>query len=306
MDKQDVTEKAVAVSGNATPTTTPNVNTSLSAINLFNPVELEQAEILIRKLIASDKSGIKSVPEALAILVRTKDLGIPFSAGIDHIHVINGKTGADIHVIRSLLSRAGVTWECTKDYTPQYQYTDGNTIYNDTQLPSYCVRCKTAKEAQDKTVDDNIGVYPVRFYMDLKGNVLNEFEINDKMTIALNKVQAVAFAKEGKYPILRIPAQPIDFTTEYTFTRYKLINGKERVMTSKGYFSRSEAIQAGLIEKDNWAKYTRIMVGVRAFTLGARDIADDVIMGVMETTELKMVENVPLEDSDFVNAEIIN
>ena len=67
----------------------------------------------------SEKSGIKSVADGLAVLMRTQDLNLPFSTCLEHIHVINGKTGIDIHIAKSLLLRAGVVWECTKDYTPQ-------------------------------------------------------------------------------------------------------------------------------------------------------------------------------------------
>lgn len=77
--------------------------------------------------------------------MRAQDMQLPFSTCIEHIHVVNGKTGVDVHIIKALLSRAGVVWECTKDYTPQYQYTDGNTVYLETQLPQYCVKCATPK-----------------------------------------------------------------------------------------------------------------------------------------------------------------
>ena len=48
------------------------------------------------------------------------------------------------------------------------------------------------------------------------------------------------------------------------------------------------------------------MVSNRAFALGARDIGDDLLMGCMETSELKLISDVPLTDSDFVAAEVIN
>lgn len=44
---------------------------------------------------------------------------------------------------------------------------------------------------------------------------------------------------------------------------------------------------AGMFEKDTYKKYPKVLIGHRAFTYGARDIASDVIMGCMETTELK-------------------
>lgn len=275
-------------------------NTGLAVINLLDEKQLAAAEIFLKKFMSSEKGGIKSVADGLSILARAQDLQLPFTTCIEHIHVINGKTGIDVHIIKSLLSRAGVVWKCTKDYTPQYQYTDGNTIYLETQLPDYCVKCRTAKEAVDATKDDTVGVYPVQWFTDLKGNVYNEFQVSEKCVKAINKAHALKLAGEGKFPVIRIPAQPIDYVTEYEFKRYRMINGKEREITAISHYSFSEAQNAELFIKDTYKKYARIMIGHRAFVLGARDIADDVLMGCMETTELKVVENAPITDVDFV------
>ena len=298
MDKQN---EKVATTGNALTVTQNDVNLGLRVLNLLDDKALASAEVFLKKLMTTDKGGIKSVNEGLAILMRAQDLRLPFSSCIEHIHVIKGKTGVDIHVIKSLLSRAGVTWECTKDYAPQYQYTDGNTIYNETQLPSYCVICRTAKEAEEKTNDDVVGVYPVKWYADLNNNVYNEFQVSDKCAVAINKAHAKKLAAEGKFPIIRIPARPIDYVTEYKFTRYKIVNGVERVQTAISHFSLSEAQQAELTDKENYVKYPRIMVSIRAFTLGARDIADDLLMGVMDEFELQEVTgvNIPVDVVDI-------
>ena len=275
-------------------------NTGLAVINLLDEKQLAAAEIFLKKFMSSEKGGIKSVADGLSILARAQDLQLPFTTCIEHIHVINGKTGIDVHVIKSLLSRAGVVWKCTKDYTPQYQYTDGNTIYLETQLPDYCVKCRTAKEAVDATKDDTVGVYPVQWFTDLKGNVYNEFQVSEKCVKAINKAHALKLAGEGKFPVIRIPAQPIDYVTEYEFKRYRMINGKEREITAISHYSFSEAQNAELFSKDTYKKYARIMIGHRAFVFGARDIANDVLMGCMETTELKVVENAPITDVEFV------
>ena len=70
-------------------------------------------------------------------------------------------------------------------------------------------------------------------------------------------------------------------------------------MTCTSHFSFSEAKTADLFTKDTYIKYARILIGHRAFTLGARDIGGDLLMGVMETTELKIVENVDLSPDDY-------
>ena len=88
-----------------------------------------------------------------------------------------------------------------------------------------------------------------------------------------------------------------------------MINGKEREVTAVAHFSFSEAQAAELFSKDTYKKYTRILIGHRAFTLGARDIAPDAIMGCMETTELKIVNGKDLSSDDFIDVdsyEIVN
>ena len=298
MDKQ--TEPNGGESSRALTARHTESNTGLAVINLLDEKQLAAAEIFLKKFMTSEKGGIKSVADGLSILARAQDLQLPFTTCIEHIHVINGKTGIDVHIIKSLLSRAGVVWKCTKDYTPQYQYTDGNTIYLETQLPDYCVKCRTAKEAVDTTKDDTVGVYPVQWFTDLKGNVYNEFQVSEKCVKAINKAHALKLAGEGKFPVIRIPAQPIDYVTEYEFKRYRMINGKEREITAISHYSFSEAQNAELFSKDTYKKYARIMIGHRAFVLGARDIANDLLMGCMETTELKVVENAPITDVEFV------
>lgn len=303
MNKQE--EPSNGASGRALTTRHNEQGTGLTVINLLDEKQLASAELFLKKFMSSEKGGIKSIADGLSILARAQDLQLPFTTCIEHIHVINGKTGIDIHIVKSLLSRAGIVWKCTKDYVPQYQYTDGNTIYLETQLPQYCVKCRTPKEAIEVTTDETVGVYPVHWYADLKGNIYNEFEVSDKCVKAVNRQHALKIASEGKFPILRIPAQPIDFVTEYEFTRRHMINGKEVVTTTTSHFSFSEAQTAELFKKDTYIKYARIMIGHRAFIFGARDIADDILMGCMETTELNLITDAPINDAEFNDAELI-
>lgn len=298
MNKQE--EPSNGASSRALTTRHNEQGTGLTVINLLDEKQLASAELFLKKFMSSEKGGIKSIADGLSILARAQDLQLPFTTCIEHIHVINGKTGIDVHIIKSLLSRAGIVWKCTKDYVPQYQYTDGNTVYLETQLPQYCVKCRTPKEAIEATKDETVGVYPVHWYADLKGNIYNEFGINDKCVKAINRQHALKIASEGKFPILRIPAQPIDFVTEYEFTRRYMINGKEVITTATSHFSFSEAQTAKLFEKDTYIKYARIMIGHRAFVLGARDIANDILMGCMETTELKIIADAPINDAEFI------
>ena len=267
--------------------------TGLKVFNLLDENQLAAAEVFLKKLMTTEKGGIKSVNEGLALIMRAQDLQLPFSSCIEHIHIVSGKTVADIHIIKSLLSRAGVTWECTKDYTPQYQYTDGNTIYLETQLPDYCVKCQTADKAtklSEESNGDKIGVYPVKWYTDLAGKKYNEFQISDKCKVAINPTHAQKLKAEGAFPVIRIPAVPIDYVTEYKFKRFHRIMGKIVEQNAISHFSYTEAVTADFFSKDTYKKYARIMIGHRAFTLGARDIASDILMGVLEETESAVID----------------
>ena len=170
---------------------------TINAINLFDEKQLIAAENFLTKISRSEKGGIKSVNEGLAILMRAQDLKLPFSSCLEHIHVINGKTGIDIHIIKALLSKAGCFWRCVKDYQPLYEYTDGINAYTDDKLPDYAIRCKDKKEADElsekDTEKEHIYLYPTRYYQDLNGNIYKDYNFHLSQPILQNSFQ---------YPIL--------------------------------------------------------------------------------------------------------
>lgn len=273
---------------------------AFSGLNLFDEKQLVAAENFLTKIMRSDKGGIKSVNDGLAILMRAQDLNLPFSTCIEHIHVINGKTGVDIHVVKALLSRAGCTWRCLKDYQPLYEYTDGINVYVDGSFPEYVIRCNTQKAAEELAATDktqeHMYVYPVKWYKDVKGNTYKDYQLNTKQFgIAINRAQITEITNGGRIAVYRVPAIPVDYVTEYELTR--TVNGKE--VTSIGRFSYSDANAAGLFEKDTYKKYPKVLISHRAFTLAARDIASDILFGVMETTELKIVSGKELNNEDL-------
>lgn len=316
-----INEQKESISNNDTPVITNNKSgiqhsvavrdnfngNSLSSINLFDDKQLAAATTFLDKIMRSDKGGIKTVNDGLAILMRAKDLNMPFSTAIEHIHVINGKTGVDIHVIKALLSRAGVTWRCINNYSPLYEYTDGINVYIDGKFPDFVERCKSVKEANEKRIADEkngvsnetVYIYPVSWYSDFSGNIYKSYNLTNKFEVAVNRQHADSIIKSGKIPIYRIANQPVDYITKYEFTR--IVNGN--TVTAIGEFSYSEAQTAKLFEKDTYAKYPKILISHRAFTYGARDIASDVIMGCMETTELKIISGKELDNIELAEVE---
>lgn len=282
-------------------------NRGLGTINLFDSKQLAAAEAFLTKVCRSEKGGIKNVQDGLAVLMRAQDLNLPFSTCIEHIHVINGKTGIDIHIVKALLSKAGCTWRCIKDYQPLYEFTDGINVYIDGSFPDYVVRCNSQKEAEEKAQEaikngnqDNVYVYPVKWYQDISGNKYKDYQLNAKQFgIAINKQQIAEISKVGKIPVYRVPNQAVDYITEYELTRK--VGDKE--ITAIGRFSYSEAMAAGMFDKDTYKKYPRILIGHRAFTYAAREIASDILFGVMETTELKIVAGKELDQTDIADIE---
>lgn len=280
----------------------------LSRVNLLDEADVAKAEVFLKRMLRTEKGGIKTIEDGLAIIMRAQDLNLPVSTCLEHIHVVNGKTGVDIHIIKALLLKAGIVWECTKNYIPLYEYTDGNNVYVEDKLPEYCVKCKNSKDAVDaatKNLDKNpddtetVYVYPVKFFQDYNGNVYREYQWNNTFAIAINKTHAQQLIANKKFPVYRVPAIPVDYITEYRMTR--TVKGKE--MSATGTFSYSEANAAGMFEKDTYKKYPKVLIGHRAFTYCARDIASDILFGVMETTELRIVSGQELNDTEVINIE---
>lgn len=296
---------AVAIAEHSNST---NLDGRLASLDLTDANDIKKAEALLTIMMRSDKGGIKSVNDGIAILMRAQELHLPFTSSIEHIHVINGKTGIDIHIIKALLLRAGVAWECVRDYAPLYEYTDGFNVYNESMLPEYCVKVRNAEEAASFASNDNdsrIAVYPVAFYKDIRDNatIYREYQLNSNFAIVVNKIQAKSVLEQKKVPIYRIPAVPVDYITEYKFTRAIRMGNEYRIQTSIGRFTYLEALSAGMFDKDTYQKYPKVLIGHRAFTYGARDIASDVIFGCMETTELKIVAGKELNDADVIEIE---
>ena len=275
---------------------------SSNVLGVFSQEQVAELEVFLAKYIRSDKAGIKSVQDGLAIAMRAKDLRLPFSTCAEHIHVVNGKTGVDVHIAKALLLKGSVSWECIEDYHALYEYTDGFNAYDEDKLPYGCIKVRSAAEAADKLKDnpdsDNIYVYPVKYYKDYNGNVYKDYQLNASFAIAVNQAHAQKIAAEKKIPVYRIPAVPIDYVTSYRFTR----KVGDRIMTSVGKFTYKDAVAAKCFDKTTYQLYPKVMIGHRAWFYGARDCANDLLMGCMSIDELNQVtgSNIP-EDIEVVD-----
>ena len=289
MNNINESKEVVASSKTTTHNELQAPNFSNNVLGVFNQEQIAELEVFLAKYIRSDKAGIKSVQDGLAIAMRAKDLNLPFSTCAEHIHVVNGKTGIDVHIAKALLLKGSVSWECIEDYHALYEYTDGFNAYAEDKLPYGCIKVRTAAEATDKLKEnsdsDNIYVYPVKYYKDFNGNIYKDYQLNGAFAIAVNQAHAQKLAAEKKIPIYRIPAVPIDYVTSYKFTR-KVGNN---IMTSVGKFTYNDAVAAKCFEKTTYQLYPKVMIGHRAWFYGARDIGNDLLMGCLSIDELNSI-----------------
>lgn len=278
-----------------------NINANIG----FNEAELVQLKSFLTQYVRSEKSGIKSIEDGIAIALRARDLKLPFSSCAEHIHIVQGKTGLDVHITKALLLKGSVTYEKIDNYRALYEYTDGFNVYDEDKLPVDVVKVINSAAAKSKAEDDaknglageTVYVYPVKFYKDFANNIYREYQLDSRFQPVANMNDAKTAKAAGKIPVYRIANVPIDYVTTYKFNRN--IGGKLMEVTSS--FSYKDAQQAGLLEKDTYKNYPKVLISHRAFVYGAREIADDLLMGCLSIEEIKTISNIELSDEDIID-----
>jgi hypothetical protein len=211
-------------------------------LNSVEVITLEKIRIFAKEVVKSGLSPFKKEADAILVLIRGHELGLPYGVSINNIFSINGKTGMSVHLHKALLLNAGIYIELTEDCVPVY---------------AYGVQKDNPNAAQPKIF------VPIG-------------------TTTKTKVEGYV-----------VSPQVIDRQTTWYFEREMRmgLSGKIKTLKVTSSYRYSEATQAELIEKDVWKKYTRSLMKARAFTLGASDIASDVIQGMYSINELAMEFN---------------
>jgi hypothetical protein len=260
---------------------------------------------MIKHHVSSVKGGITTIDEGMVLLLRAKELGIPFSTAIEHIHIINGKTGVDVHIVNALLSRAGIEHTWVRQYMPLYEYTDGSSAYVENRIPDCYVKCANRDAAAELVNRGEMAVYPVKWYADLNGGIYKDYQLNavpkGTFTVVPNAGAATAnmVAKVPGVPIFRCPNQPIDFISEVKLARMIKFGNGEKLKEATYSYTFSEAANAELTTKDVWRKYPQDMLQHRALVRGARDFAPDVLNGMLSQEELSNI----IMDTSIYDAE---
>lgn len=108
-------------------------------------------------------------------------------------------------------------------------------------------------------------------------------------------------------PLNSKPFKEVDRITKYTFSRLlKQEDGSFEKLLVTSEYKMSEAVIAGLADKDNWQKHPPRMLDARAFTIGAREIASDILLGVYAINELADDNNIKYTINASLEEEVIN
>ncbi len=252
----------------------------------------EAAMLIFKDLIASGKMNVKTPSEALAMYIKSQELGLPFITATDHMHMINGKAGVDIHVLRAMvLTAGGIYWETIQDYQPLYEYKDntGATIaigYSDDCLP------------------DSFDIPKGKDPDELKHSAIN---IKNKGNIPVFK--SISYVDMGDN------IKRINYGTIIKFERIiTMSDNTKRTIVEYGKFTTKDMVVAGLhLRKNGEVNYSsphllyeNVLQEHRSWTFGARKIAADILMGLYEIKELYDMTDVKYNVDDTGSATLID
>lgn len=148
-------------------------------------------------------------------------------------------------------------------------------------------------------------------------SVENIFVINNRTTISVHGINAkikelgIAHRTIRDYEMVQKenPNKPgdmvTDFVTEIEFIRYYPLI--KEVVRERSIFSFNDAKRADLTDKKPWKQYPKQQVWNRCFVFGARRVAADALLGMMETSEWADKENIDynINAEGFIEPKIV-
>jgi len=115
--------------------------------------------------------------------------------------------------------------------------------------------------------------------------------IAGKPTLGVNAISALIRGRGIDFqtirdaePVKNAEGKNIDLVTTIRFFRFSPILNK--VLEEECSFSWQDAVAAGLTGKDVWKKFPKAMLYARCLSMGARRVANDILLGIYETTEM--------------------
>lgn len=258
-----------------------------SESNALIPKSFDDQLKFFTEIAKGANTGVRTAGDAMMLYQKAKELGIGWGNAVPHMHIVSGKSGIDIHIVKAILTKpkSGITWKHLEDNLPIYQYMgEDKAIYQENELPPNYV---VVNSFNDEAVGFRVAILPTNISTDAAKPVYKKV--------------------------------PVDWRSTYEFTRKKKdIDDTWITVTCRGTFSWREALLAGLpLDKTGqlnpsaaWNAYRNLMINTRAFTFGAREIASDLLMGNYELTELLDFSNVNYEvkekDGEIGNVTILD
>jgi hypothetical protein len=249
------------------------------------------------KIAKSKVVNVDSPEDALAAFTKLSELGVPWANGMDHLFKIGSKTGTGFHIINGLALKPSnnIQFKVIKDAEIVYNYIgrDGDKLITlkEEDLPT---NYKVVSPVESQVTKDKLKAEG--YYL-----VLKQPEV--VFTYEIDKVKIPFINKE----------------TIIEFTRTIKLGNVVTELKSIGKFTNRMAYEAGIMTDSRtgvplldkpWFKYNDNQLYIRAYTFGVKRIADDILNGIYEVSELLDAYNIPYKgDGDgnmqFEKAEVV-
>jgi hypothetical protein len=229
---------------------------------------LESITYLAKHIKTSKLSPLKTEADITLAILTGQQFGFHFMTSISCIFPINNKPTMSIHLQRGLLLNKGVISNKIYNYEPIYEW---GKVGED-----------GAWITKEISVDGQIKKVP---------------------TIAgLGTEDTPPKVINGSVAKLKV----VDRITKYEFIRkFRQEDGTYKEMKVTSEFKMSDAVQAGLADKDNWIKYPHSMCDARAYGIGSKEIAADILFGIYSVSELADEANIKYTITDSLEESII-
>ena len=189
---------------------------------------------------------IKTPQDVVSAIIMGRELGFSPFVSMNNIYPIEGKPTVGVHLFTALALKNKTTYEILDDFKPIHSYTDS-----------------MGNSYETSYLKDNKDTYFVAAF-------------------APDKIPKGFKPPEGKVVVWK-SVTPIDYITRIRFDRV-MTDGK--IWTITHSYKYSEAVQAGLANKDNWKKQPKTMTRTRCLVAGIKLIGGDYTQGLVETTEM--------------------
>ena len=248
-----------------------------------HPIPINKSDIVACVLIGNEiglspilslQLGSRINPNSILAVQRGREMGLSSIDALEQIHIlIDKKTGkitthTGLHVVKASLLRAGITHRFITNYAPVYKYITPEGI-----------------ELRKDEVFDN------------DGEVKRSVAILDPMSITEGQIKEAT--DKNKDVVLKTY---LYHESRVVFTR----NINNETITREYSFNSDEARSAGYLPaqtadgvidgRPSWIRMPHRMFPKEVYIYGARDIADDILRGMLVHHEAAMIMDVDAEE----------